>query len=731
MPSSPKLKPLPLTLILACVFGGITAHAQSENAADVQKLGSITVQASADASSKGLSAPFAGGQVTKGGRIGVLGNLDNMSSPFSNTEYTSQLIQDQQAASVADILQNDPGVRVARGYGNYQQLYMIRGQPLYSDDITYNGLYGLLPRQYFASEFIERLDVFRGANAFLNGAAPGNSGLGGALNVVPKRAPNQDLTSATLGWESGGQGYGSFDLGRRFGPGGSTGVRLNAVRRDGGTEVDGEHRELTAVGLGLDWRGERARLSADFGYQDHRLKRSQPSVTFASGVPIPSAPDASANLAQDYTYSNERDFFGTLRGEYDITDNLTAWAAVGARNSKESSLLANPKNIDAAGNAAMNAMETARKDSVRTGEVGLRGKFRTGSIGHTVTASANFYSLDSRNAYDYYDTTYTNIYSPATQALPANPLHGGNLGDPLITQSTRNTSVAIADTMAFAHDRVLLTLGLRHQRIKNQSYDYNTGIEDQPENSTSSTTPVAGVVYKATKEISLYANYIEGMSQIGPAPTFGTPKPVNPGQTFNAVRTKQKEVGIKYDGGKLGGSLALFTMDMPTAYIDPVTALYGANGKQRNQGAELTFYGEPLPGVRLLGGATLLDAKQVDTAGGATDGNRAIGAPRLMANLGVEWDIPGVEGLTVTGRMVHTSSQYADAANTQEIPAWTRFDLGARYLTELDGHMLTLRANVLNVANKNYWASAGGYPGSSYLVLGAPRTFMLSASLEY
>ena len=76
-------------------------------------------------------------------------------------------------------------------------------------------------------------------------------------------------------------------------------------------------------------------------------------------------------------------------------------------------------------------------------------------------------------------------------------------------------------------------------------------------------------------------------------------------------------------------------------------------------------------------------------------------------------------------------AQYADAANTQEIPAWTRFDLGARYLTELDGHMLTLRANVLNVANKNYWASAGGYPGSNYLVLGAPRTFMLSASLEY
>src|SRR3546814_17017802 len=89
------------------------------------------------------------------------------------------MIKDQQAAIVADIRRNDPGVRNARGFGNFQQVYMVRGFPLFSDDITYNGLYGLLPRQYLASEFIERLDVFRGANAFLNGAATGHSGMGG------------------------------------------------------------------------------------------------------------------------------------------------------------------------------------------------------------------------------------------------------------------------------------------------------------------------------------------------------------------------------------------------------------------------------------------------------------------------------------------------------------------------------------------------------------------------
>ena len=39
-----------------------------------------------------------------------------------------------------DVLQNDSAVRVARGFGNYQQLYMVRGLPVYSDDMSYNGL---------------------------------------------------------------------------------------------------------------------------------------------------------------------------------------------------------------------------------------------------------------------------------------------------------------------------------------------------------------------------------------------------------------------------------------------------------------------------------------------------------------------------------------------------------------------------------------------------------------
>jgi iron complex outermembrane receptor protein len=44
---------------------------------------------------------------------------------------------------------------------------------------------------------------------------------------------------------------------------------------------------------------------------------------------------------------------------------------------------------------------------------------------------------------------------------------------------------------------------------------------------------------------------------------------------------------------------------------------------------------------------------------------------------------------------------------------------------------VTFRARVDNVTDKSYWASAGGYPGSGYLILGAPRTVSVSATFDF
>jgi iron complex outermembrane receptor protein len=244
----------------------------------------------------------------------------------------------------------------------------------------------------------------------------------------------------------------------------------------------------------------------------------------------------------------------------------------------------------------------------------------------------------------------------------------------------------------------------------------------------SANTPVAGIVYKPIKNLSLYANYAEALQQGPTASAFGVVL-ANQGQVFAPYTSRQKEVGVKYDSGKLGMSAAVFTVSQPLGFVEG--NVFGVFGEQRNRGLELSVFGMPVRGLRVLGGLTLLDAEQRRTAGAVNQGKDAIGVPRTQLNLGTDWDVPGVPGLSLNARVLSTSKQYADAASTQRLPSWTRLDLGANYLTRIMDRDVTFRARVDNAFDRNYWASAGGYPGAGYLVLGAPRTLTVSASVDF
>ncbi len=742
-----------LPVCLAASFAGSPLMAQEPleeqaqgTATEPVELQSVEITASADASADGLTQPYAGEQVARGGRVGILGNRDYMETPFTSTSYTSQLIQDQQARSVSDVLQNDPSVRVARGFGNFQELYVVRGFPVYSDDISYNGLYGLLPRQYVAAEFIERVEVFRGANTFLNGAAPGGSGIGGAINILPKRAPNEPLTRLTVGAENGGQAMTHADIARRFGEEERFGVRLNAAKRAGETTVEDEDRTLDMFALGLDYQGDNFRLSGDIGHQYHFIDNPRPSVRLNDGVP--SAPDAEDNFAQPWTYSKEKQTFGTFRGEYDFSDSLTGWLAAGVREGEEKNRLANPL-ANASGATTAYRFDNVREEEIHTSEVGLRALLKTGPVSHQWVVSAAMFSAEDRNAWaasDWNNPFTGDLNSPTNTAMPPIDLvdpfkTAGSMSNPKVTARTNTQSLAIADTLGFMDDRLLITLGARRQGIESKGYDYDTGERASAYNRYE-TTPVAGVVYQLSDELSVYANYIEGLVKGDIAPSTiwidnANRSVSNGGQALAPYVSKQTEVGLKYDGGNVGGSLAVFQTKRPFATFEydvasnALEGTYAENGEQRNRGIELSMFGEPLYGVRLLGGLTLLDAEMTSTRRGLNDGNRVIGVPRTQANIGTEWDVPNLQNLTLTARALYTSKQYADAANELEVPSWTRFDLGARYRMVVDDRDVTLRANLENVTGRDYWASAGGYPDQGYLVLGAPRTLSVSATVDF
>lgn len=681
-----------------------------------------------------IGGEYEGGQVARASRAGLLGNVDMMDSPFSTTSYTSQLIADQQAQSVADVLQNDPTVRVAKGFGNFQELYMIRGFSVYSDDMTLNGVYGILPRQFVAAEMMERVEVFRGANTFLNGAAPGGSAIGGLVNIVPKRAGSEPLNRVTVGTQTGGQGYAAMDWSRRFGADQEDGLRINLLARKGEDGVDDQDTELGAISIGWDHQADNWRLSADFGYQDNHIDSPRPSVTPYQGV-VPSLPDASSNYAQDWSYTDEKQLFGVVRGEYDFSDETSAWLAVGGRHGKEHNLLGNP-TMQSDGTVNILTYENKNEDNIVSADTGVRHSFNTGDIGHTVVLSGSAYHARNDSAYymtDSYSVGSLNNY----QQLPASSnisWSGGDLDSPKPHMRTKYSSVALADTLAMFDEQVKWTLGARYQRIDTITYANYDG-KNGTRYAKNAVTPFTGVVYQPTLDWTLYANYSEALLPGEVAPSTHTVDGANRtvtngGEMLSPLRSKQYETGAKYDNGLYGATVSLFQISKPSYRYSGDT--YTDNGEQRNRGIELSGFGQVFEQVKVLGGVTLIDAELVKTDGGSNEGSKVIGIPEVTANLNLEWATPFVEGLTLEGRTVYTGSQYTDQTNDNKLPSWTRFDLGARYTMKLDNNPLTLRARVENVADKDYWASAGGYSNTSnYLVQGAPRTVMISASYDF
>ena len=150
------------------------------------------------------------------------------------------------------------------------------------------------------------------------------------------------------------------------------------------------------------------------------------------------------------------------------------------------------------------------REEVFTSEVGLRARGRTGDVSHEWVMSAAMFDLEARNAYAMSGNYAADIYRPFAAAMPDAVWLGGSMSNPNVTERTHTQSLAIADTLGFMDDRLLVTLGARRQGIEAKSYDYNSG-DRLPSYNRYKNSPVAGVVYQLTDELSVYANYIEGL----------------------------------------------------------------------------------------------------------------------------------------------------------------------------------------------------------------------------
>ncbi|WP_322045661.1 TonB-dependent receptor [Paraburkholderia sp. J67] len=682
-------------------------------------LPTVSVKAQREALPGDLAPAYAGGQVASGASIGVLGKQKMIDVPFSVTSYTSKLIQDQQAQTIADVVQNDPAVRTALGYANFSQTYIIRGFQVYSDDVGLDGFYGLTPRQMVDTGAIERVDIFKGASAFVNGAAPGGTGVGGTINVQTKVADDKPIARVTVEGSASGELGTHVDVGRRFGENDQFGIRVNQTVVGGSTAVQNQDNHSQQTAISLDYRGDKLRLYADFLYQKNNITGGRSGV-FVDGDDMPSTPSASYNYAQPWTYSKQEDTVGMLRGEYDLAPNWTAYAGVGSRHTTELGEYSTITYDEGAAEAYR--MGDTLKENAISAQLGVRGKFDLGPVSNQVNAGWQINRVAEYGAYDmsgYFPTTLTNTQ---VVAFPSASYSGGSFDDPGLTSSTLMRSFVVSDTLGFFQNRLLFTVGARHQNIVENNYNYGTESEYSPYNE-SATTPILGLVYKLQPNLSIYANRAESLVEGGTAPDTAA----NAGQVMAPFRAKQYEAGVKYDANHYGAALAVYQIKQQVAYTNSVTNIYETDGVQRHRGVEFSMYGEPVKGLRLIGGASYIDAKLMDTGDSSQDGNRPVGVPAWTLNANLEYDVPQVHGLTLMGRAIWTSSQYLNTANTQKIPSWTRFDVGARYKTQVLKHDTSFNVMVTNLANRSYWSSALG----GYLTQAEPRTAWFSVTTDF
>ncbi|WP_313773829.1 TonB-dependent siderophore receptor [Enterobacter huaxiensis] len=719
--------------LLALAVGAVT---HSACAAAPQKEDTLVVQSTPASDFKPggdqLVPAFLDGQVANGGRMGMLGQQNAMDVPFNLISYTSKLVEDQQAKTIADVVANDAGVQYVQGYGNSAESFRIRGLKFDGDDMTFGGLSGVLPRQVVDAQMVDRIEIFKGANALMNGAA--SSGVGGMINLEPKHAGETPQAKVGVDYTSDSQIGTTLDAGRRFGDSDQFGARVNLVHREGETAIANDRRRTTLLSTGLDYKGDNFRTSLDVGYQKKTFHGSETGVNISAVDFIPTPPKNDRNYSQKWAYSNIENEFGMWRSEYDITDSWTAYTGLGAQHAHEEGLYSGAKLWNKDGTSTATRLDTNRISDSVSGMAGIRGSFDTGFVSHKVNVGYSAMTKNEKIAWKMSaaaDNPYTNIYHNTGVNAPDSTNFngsGGNYSDPLTSGRTRTQGWLLSDTLGVLDDTLLFTAGARHQKVVIRGYNKITGAENESDSFDGSRwMPTYGVVYKVLDEVSLYANHTEALQPGQTAPNTAT----NYGQSTGIVHSKQNEVGVKVDAGRVGGSLALFEIKMPSAILDSVTKHYGLDAEQRNRGVELNVFGEPMLGMRLNASATWLRAEMTKTNSGLNQGNDAIGIPNFYAVLGAEYDIKPIDGLTATARVNHSGTQYADLANTKKLDSYTTLDLGMRYRFAVNHNenQMTVRAGIDNVTNENYWASVDD--SGTYLSQGEPRTFKVSVGYEF
>jgi iron complex outermembrane receptor protein len=678
---------------------------------------------------------------------GTLDGSPLSETPLSVIVVTRDLLTDQVARVLSDVVKNDASIGEDYAPVGYYGDFQIRGFPIdLATGLDINGI-TIAGEQDVPLENKERVEFLKG----IAGVESGVASAGGMINYTTKRPAA--IQAVDLATDQRGSAYGNVDLGRLLGADKKFGVRVNMAGENIQSYVNDADGWRAAGTAAADWKiNTRAILKTDFEYQ-HKVERSVCGYQLLGGAIVPdldsvypstmlgeqswSKPNTfdTLNASARLDYSIHGSWRAFVEGGYShslIDDNVVY--AYGCYYEPECNVAGGPPPWFFAPDGTYDIYDYRDPGELRVDAVGealAMGSVKTGVLTHDLAFGGEVFhrnvdlpgapppdappTVQDGAVYTYVGSE--NIYQPNIPFPIEDPVQSA--GPVQLADFDHQTSAIVQDRISVP-GRLRLIAGGRYTSLRDFNVTGTKGVW----------LPQYSATWNPSQPLMLYGSYSVLLS-LGPQGPFWAG-----GQYLAPYFTRQVEAGAKYDrGGRILLSTAFFRMTAPFFYpktIDDAGDLtFVSEGRETHDGVELSAEGKAANWLRLSASAAAIRAVSNDTGTPAFDNKQVINVPRLRTALFSDVTVPHARGLHVMPGWSYTGRKEATSDDAVSVAGYNIFNLGARYTVGGEQGRMTLRLYADNITNKRYWKDTGANYGDTYIHLGAPTTVRLSAHYTF
>ncbi|MCT4174017.1 TonB-dependent receptor [Elizabethkingia anophelis] len=632
------------------------------------------------------------GNPNKAKPLSTKSNLTVMETPQPIAIVTHEIIEQQQAKQLSDVLQNVNGIYVTSSRGNSQDSFGGRGFILGNDNIFKNGARvnsGVFPEV----SGLERVEVLKGANAMLYG----NTAAGGIINMVTKKPRFQTGGSFSLSGGSWNTYKPTFDV---YGPiSKDVAFRLNGTYETAKSFRDHISSEKIYLNPSILFNiGKKSQLIVE---GDYLINNFTPdfgigSITNKDGsYSMNTLLPRNAFLGTNWQYQDVKQASTNITFNHQISNNWSLNVITSYQNYTKDYFSTERVQWEYDKNNRLNwkrpLNKTYNEQNYTSFQANVNGEFNTGKINHKVLIGADS-DYGAADSYTYFNPSNNKTYGTgyiygtgggngilylddtstwSNGSIPASAIQDRN------RIRTRRVGIYVQDFISLSKEFKVLA-GLRWSYIQNMptiNTNFRTNTKKLVDNSSTSDqalSPKVGLVYMPNDNLSLFATYTNSFS-------------ANTGYDINRSTLKptiidQYEVGVKKNlwnnaiSVNLSAYQILYKNYYQTAELnaggqpnsDPNMKEFA--GKMRSHGVELDITGNPSKNLSLIGGISYNNSVYLDTPDnfGYVENQRIVRTPATTANLSAFYTLPKyIKGLKIGASFYYIGDRLAGWNDTK------------------------------------------------------------------